>query len=84
VPTKIPKTRTRPGRQRDCVARILCPKRDPIAPSLATYERIDELARLTPTVHPLEECDGEQRRDHRGQTYECYENITSTLWRWTR
>jgi hypothetical protein len=49
LPKKIPKSRYRAKRQRDCVARLLCPKRDPIPPSIATFDRIDELARPTPT-----------------------------------
>jgi hypothetical protein len=55
---KISKTRYRAERQRDCVARLLCPKRDPIPLSLATYERIEELARLTPTELECSICSG--------------------------
>ena len=58
MPKKIPKSRYRAKRQRDCVARLLCPKRDPIPPTLAMYDRIDELARLTPTELDCSLCDG--------------------------
>ena len=58
MPKKIPKSRYRAKRQRDCVARLLCPKRDPIPPTLAMYDRIDELARLTRDELPCSLCDG--------------------------
>src|SRR5258706_8683487 len=58
LPKKIPKSRYRAKRQRDCVARLLCPKRDPIPPTLAMYDRIDELARLTRDELPCSLCDG--------------------------
>ncbi len=37
---------TRTRRVVDHVARLLCPKQEPIQPSLQTYDRIDELAQL--------------------------------------
>jgi hypothetical protein len=46
---KATSKKPRKGRVTDHVARLLCPKRDPIPPSLATYDRIDELSRPTPT-----------------------------------
>jgi hypothetical protein len=58
MPKKIPKSRYRAERTRDCVARLLCPKRDPIPLSLATYERIDELAQLTRDELPCSICEG--------------------------
>ncbi len=58
MPKKIPKSRYRAKRQRDCVARLLCPKRDPIPLSLATLDRIDELSRPTPTELDCSICGG--------------------------
>jgi hypothetical protein len=58
LPKKIPKSRYRAERTRDCVARILCPKRDTIPLSLQTYDRIDELAQLTRDELPCTLCDG--------------------------
>ena len=58
MPTNIPKSRYRRQRTRDCVARLLCPKRDPVPPSIATYDRIDELARPTLTELPCALCNG--------------------------
>jgi hypothetical protein len=58
LPKKIPKARYRAGRTRDCVARLLCPKHDTIPPSLATYDRIDELAQRTLTELPCALCEG--------------------------
>ncbi len=58
MPKKIPKSRYRARRDRDCVARLLCPKRDPIPLSLATYDLLDELARLTPTELECSICEG--------------------------
>ena len=59
MPTKkvIPKTpRTR--RVKDHVARLLCPKLPLIEPSLAVYERLDELAQPTRDELPCSLCDG--------------------------
>ena len=58
MPKKIPKSRYRAERTRDCVARILCPKLPTIPPSLETYDRIDELARPTLTELPCALCEG--------------------------
>src|SRR5260221_5975616 len=58
MPKKIPKSRYRAERTRDCVARILCPKRDTIPLSLATYDRLDELARPTTFELPCALCEG--------------------------
>jgi hypothetical protein len=58
VPKKIPKSRYRAKRQRDCVARLLCPKCDTIAPSTATYDRLDELAQPTTNELPCALCEG--------------------------
>jgi hypothetical protein len=58
LPTNIPKFRYRRQRTRDCVARLLCPKRDPVPPSIATYDRIDELARPTLSELPCALCGG--------------------------
>jgi hypothetical protein len=58
VPKTIPKKPYRAERTRDCVARILCPKRDPIPLSVATYDRIDELSEPTPTELDCSICEG--------------------------
>src|SRR5258708_11766772 len=58
LPKKIPKSRYRAKRQRDCVARLLCPKCDTIAPSTATYDRLDELAQPTTNELPCALCEG--------------------------
>jgi len=55
---EIPKKPYRAERTRDCVARLLCPKRDTIPPSIATYERIDELSKPTPTELDCALCGG--------------------------
>jgi hypothetical protein len=59
VPTKkaiAKKPRTR--RVVDHVARLLCPKRDPVPLSLATLDRLDELAKPTPTELDCSICAG--------------------------
>jgi hypothetical protein len=58
MPKKIPKARYRAERQRDCVARLLCPKHDTIPLSLATYDLLDELAQPTRDEMPCVLCDG--------------------------
>jgi hypothetical protein len=58
LPKKIPKKPYRTRRDRDCVARLLCPKRDPIPLSLATYDRIDELTQPTLDELPCLICGG--------------------------
>src|SRR5258708_6655955 len=59
MPTKkATNSRTRKRRVVDHVARLLCPKLPPIPLSLATYERIDELARPTPTELDCSICGG--------------------------
>ena len=59
MPTKkaIPKT-PRTGRVVDHVARLLAPKQPLIEPSLAVYERLDELAQPTRDELPCSLCDG--------------------------
>jgi hypothetical protein len=49
---------TRKRRVVDHVARLLCPKLPLIPVSLATYDRIDDLARPTLTELPCALCDG--------------------------
>jgi hypothetical protein len=59
MPTKkTTNSRTRKERVVDHVARLLCPKLPIIPVSLATYDRLDELARLTPTELPCAICGG--------------------------
>ncbi|SRR5260221_553944 len=59
MPTKkATNNRTRKKQVKDHVAQLLCPKRDPIPPTLAMYDRIDELARLTRDELPCSLCDG--------------------------
>jgi len=58
LPKKIPKARYRATDHRDCVARLLCPKRDLFPPSHATYDRIDELAEPTLTELECRVCEG--------------------------
>ena len=59
MPTKktMPK-KPRKKRVVDHVARLLCPKLPTIPVSLATYDRIDELARPTLTELPCALCEG--------------------------
>src|SRR5258706_775864 len=56
--TKDTNSRTRKKRVVDHVARLLCPKLPLIEPSLAVYERIDELAQPTPTELDCSICEG--------------------------
>ncbi|SRR5260221_7349356 len=59
MPTKkATNSRTRKKRLVDHVARLLCPKLPLIPPSLATYERLDELATPTPTELECDICEG--------------------------
>jgi len=58
MPTKkTTNSRTRTRRVVDHVARLLCPKLPLIPVSLATYDRLDELASLTPTELPCAICE---------------------------
>ena len=58
MPTKkATNSRTRKKQVKDHVARLLCPKLPLIPVSLATYDRLDELARLTPTELPCAICE---------------------------
>ena len=52
------KTVPKKFRARDLVARIICPKLPLIPPSLATYERLDELSKPTLTELPCALCNG--------------------------
>jgi len=59
MPTKkATNSRTRKKRVVDHVARLLCPKQEPIQLSLATYDLLDELAKPTPTELPCALCEG--------------------------
>jgi hypothetical protein len=58
MPKMIPKRPYRTRRNRDTVARLLCPKMPTIPLSLATYDRIDELSRPTMNELPCSLCDG--------------------------
>src|SRR5258708_7307361 len=59
MPTKkATNSRTRKKRVVDHVARLLCPKCDPTPLSLATYDRIDELAKPTLTELDCRICEG--------------------------
>ncbi len=58
VSKKTTNSRTRKKRVVDHVARLLCPKRDPVPLSLATYDRLDDRAKPTPTQLDCALCEG--------------------------